>query len=206
LDGDPHSSRIGHDDDTGVRRKTPRWDAGPAIPASTALPVPGPRRLRRSGTDDPSTSTVRRRRHIITRPESGGRTEPYRAAALCHCGAWSGANSNGNTSAGAFESGIVTRPAGKPTIFAKRDTSSETTPVILEPPDGALKQCMMHPNCRSGTEMIGGWGGIRTHEEFPPGGFQDRCLQPLGHPSRAPDPNAGCRQPQLRRRTIGCSL
>ena len=29
----------------------------------------------------------------------------------------------------------------------------------------------------------GGWGGIRTHEGLPPGGFQDRCLQPLGHPS-----------------------
>ncbi len=31
----------------------------------------------------------------------------------------------------------------------------------------------------------GGWGGIRTHEGLPPGGFQDRCLQPLGHPSAA---------------------
>jgi hypothetical protein len=29
----------------------------------------------------------------------------------------------------------------------------------------------------------GGWGGIRTHEGLPPGGFQDRCLRPLGHPS-----------------------
>ena len=29
----------------------------------------------------------------------------------------------------------------------------------------------------------GGRGGIRTHEELPLAGFQDRCLQPLGHPS-----------------------
>ena len=29
----------------------------------------------------------------------------------------------------------------------------------------------------------GGWGGIRTHERLPSGGFQDRCLKPLGHPS-----------------------
>ena len=27
----------------------------------------------------------------------------------------------------------------------------------------------------------GGEGGIRTHESFHSGGFQDRCLQPLGH-------------------------
>ncbi len=33
----------------------------------------------------------------------------------------------------------------------------------------------------------GGWGGIRTHEPLRAGGFQDRCLKPLGHPSgRAP--------------------
>ena len=35
--------------------------------------------------------------------------------------------------------------------------------------------------------IIGGWGGIRTHEELPPAGFQDRCLKPLGHPSAARD-------------------
>ncbi len=29
----------------------------------------------------------------------------------------------------------------------------------------------------------GGWGGIRTHEPLRVGGFQDRCLKPLGHPS-----------------------
>lgn len=28
-----------------------------------------------------------------------------------------------------------------------------------------------------------GWGGIRTHGRFPFGGFQDRCIQPLCHPS-----------------------
>ena len=33
------------------------------------------------------------------------------------------------------------------------------------------------PNSQSGG------GGIRTHESFRPAGFQDRCLQPLGHPS-----------------------
>ena len=30
----------------------------------------------------------------------------------------------------------------------------------------------------------GGWGGIRTHEPLRVGGFQDRCLKPLGHPSK----------------------
>ncbi len=30
---------------------------------------------------------------------------------------------------------------------------------------------------------FGGRGGIRTHEWFPIAGFQDRCLQPLGHSS-----------------------
>ncbi len=29
----------------------------------------------------------------------------------------------------------------------------------------------------------GGGGEIRTLGWFPIGGFQDRCLQPLGHPS-----------------------
>jgi hypothetical protein len=29
----------------------------------------------------------------------------------------------------------------------------------------------------------GGEGGIRTHGDFRLGGFQDHCLQPLGHPS-----------------------
>ncbi len=33
---------------------------------------------------------------------------------------------------------------------------------------------------------IGGWGGIRTHEPLRVGGFQDRCLKPLGHPSEHP--------------------
>ena len=33
--------------------------------------------------------------------------------------------------------------------------------------------------------MAGGWGGIRTHEPSRVGGFQDRCLKPLGHPSKA---------------------
>ena len=36
-----------------------------------------------------------------------------------------------------------------------------------------------------GPAETGGWGGIRTHEGLPPAGFQDRCLQPLGHPSAA---------------------
>lgn len=31
--------------------------------------------------------------------------------------------------------------------------------------------------------LNGGGGGIRTHGTLPHGGFQDRCLQPLGHPS-----------------------
>ena len=29
----------------------------------------------------------------------------------------------------------------------------------------------------------GGSGEIRTHDELPHAGFQDRCLQPLGHTS-----------------------
>ena len=36
------------------------------------------------------------------------------------------------------------------------------------------------------TGGAGGWGGIRTHEELPPGSFQDCCLKPLGHPSTQP--------------------
>ena len=32
-------------------------------------------------------------------------------------------------------------------------------------------------------KYAGGRGEIRTHGEFPHGGFQDRCLKPLGHPS-----------------------
>src|SRR3546814_13866624 len=33
---------------------------------------------------------------------------------------------------------------------------------------------------------LGGWGGIRTHGGGAPhAGFQDRCLKPLGHPSRS---------------------
>ncbi len=32
---------------------------------------------------------------------------------------------------------------------------------------------------------LGGEGGIRTHGTFPHGGFQDRCLKPLGHLSLA---------------------
>ncbi len=31
--------------------------------------------------------------------------------------------------------------------------------------------------------LTGGRGGIRTPEGSHPGGFQDRCLRPLGHPS-----------------------
>src|SRR3989338_8451655 len=31
--------------------------------------------------------------------------------------------------------------------------------------------------------QIGGGGGIRTHETFRSAAFQERCLQPLGHPS-----------------------
>ena len=31
--------------------------------------------------------------------------------------------------------------------------------------------------------MGGGGGEIRTHEGLPLAGFQDRCLQPLGHTS-----------------------
>ena len=34
-------------------------------------------------------------------------------------------------------------------------------------------------------QQHGGRGGIRTHEGAePPAGFQDRCLKPLGHPSK----------------------
>jgi hypothetical protein len=33
------------------------------------------------------------------------------------------------------------------------------------------------------SSKISGGGGIRTHEGRSPAGFQDRCLQPLGHPS-----------------------
>ncbi len=56
----------------------------------------------------------------------------------------------------------------------------------------------------------GGWGGIRTHEPLRVGGFQDRCLKPLGHPSgptwvcalpRAPEERkarpSGCRKTGL---------
>ena len=32
-------------------------------------------------------------------------------------------------------------------------------------------------------KLIGGGGGIRTHEAFRPAGFQDRSHQPLDHPS-----------------------
>ena len=38
-----------------------------------------------------------------------------------------------------------------------------------------LNQCL--------SDDIGGRGGIRTHEWLPIAGFQDRCLQPLGHSS-----------------------
>lgn len=34
-----------------------------------------------------------------------------------------------------------------------------------------------------GVRMYGGGAEIRTLERFPVDGFQDRCLQPLGHPS-----------------------
>ena len=34
--------------------------------------------------------------------------------------------------------------------------------------------------------LTGGRGGIRTPEGSHPGGFQDRCLRPLGHPSTTP--------------------
>ena len=33
------------------------------------------------------------------------------------------------------------------------------------------------------TERSRGGGGIRTHEDFRPAGFQDRSHQPLDHPS-----------------------
>src|SRR5438046_2184609 len=36
-----------------------------------------------------------------------------------------------------------------------------------------------------GVFVCGGSGGIRTHERLPVAGFQDRCLQPLGHASVA---------------------
>jgi hypothetical protein len=36
---------------------------------------------------------------------------------------------------------------------------------------------------RAGWDSRSGGGGIRTHEGLHPAGFQDRCLQPLGHPS-----------------------
>lgn len=32
-------------------------------------------------------------------------------------------------------------------------------------------------------QIDGGGGEIRTLEQFPIAGFQDRCLQPLGHSS-----------------------
>jgi hypothetical protein len=34
-----------------------------------------------------------------------------------------------------------------------------------------------------GDKLIGGGGGIRTHEGLRPAGFQDRSHQPLDHPS-----------------------
>ncbi len=38
---------------------------------------------------------------------------------------------------------------------------------------------------RSGRMTVGGGEEIRTPEGLHPGGFQDRCLRPLGHPSTA---------------------
>jgi hypothetical protein len=35
-----------------------------------------------------------------------------------------------------------------------------------------------------GEKMAEGVGFEPTREREPPGGFQDRCLKPLGHPSR----------------------
>ena len=37
---------------------------------------------------------------------------------------------------------------------------------------------------RRASRIAGGWGGIRTHGRLHVAGFQDRCLKPLGHPSR----------------------
>ena len=39
---------------------------------------------------------------------------------------------------------------------------------------------------REVARILGGGGGIRTHETFPPSGFQDRRIRPLCHPSSGP--------------------
>lgn len=41
------------------------------------------------------------------------------------------------------------------------------------------------PRMHSEAPRYGG-SGIRTHEVSPPAGFQDRCIQPLCHPSNCP--------------------
>jgi hypothetical protein len=40
------------------------------------------------------------------------------------------------------------------------------------------------PATTSRLRNFNGGSGIRTHEVLPPAGFQDRCIQPLCHPSR----------------------
>ncbi len=47
------------------------------------------------------------------------------------------------------------------------------------------------------TKVYGGSGGIRTHGELPHGGFQDRCLKPLGHTSVLHTPSRNARQGQV---------
>src|SRR5690554_1739503 len=52
--------------------------------------------------------------------------------------------------------------------------------IVRDACEGELGGC-----CGQGArrDAAGGRGGIRTHEWLPIAGFQDRCLQPLGHSS-----------------------
>ena len=66
-----------------------------------------------------------------------------------------------------------------PGLLAPRPVLSPTR-ITLEN-NGKIRPQPDRENAFAGAS--GGWGGIRTHGELPHGGFQDRCLKPLGHPS-----------------------
>ena len=116
-----------------------------------------------------------------------GRIDVLFSSTLCLSG-----NNDGGGARG--EGGARGRPAPPPISRIKGDRMGDNS--------------ACRPESRGNAWGSGGWGGIRTHEPLRVGGFQDRCLQPLGHPSpgrnptlarhRPPAQEPGC--PPVRRR------
>ena len=64
------------------------------------------------------------------------------------------------------------------------DTRHLEVPVLTGIFSGDLCDKCGHGQTAANVDLAEGVGFEPTREREPPGGFQDRCLKPLGHPSK----------------------